>query len=380
MRWFAILLVAPVVAHAQSVTVGAGENTVDRDVAATLDASGTAGETGLDKAATTESLARLSSELRTGSSGTELAGTAAGHLSADYDVGSGIRMPLVAFWADGSLGKRPALDARRDLAREDFAETNVGFRLSAPNALDDRRASLFRFGFGGNRVWQGNVERSQITAEFELAGYCRVRPTNIPFCLHILELDGTGVSGGKQATVTNISFVRAVGLAGHFELGIGMITDGIAIGNDASHPENDVVTEDLPDKNVLAGTVGAIANVGPIRVDAHAARTGYVSLDHDLSIEDRATVSASISVDKNTAVVASGFAARTRWWSSAADPGSSASTGGAELGVTTRLAGFDVKANAGLAQTFYPTLDGAAVDTPAVGFRSTLQVARTIGL
>jgi len=75
-----------------------------------------------------------------------------------------------------------------------------------------------------------------------------------------------------------------------------------------------------------------------------------------------------------------GFTARTRWWSSQADQGSSASTGGGEVAFATRIHAFDLRATSGIARSFYPTLDNAALGAPAVGLRSTLQLSRALDL
>jgi len=363
------------------LTLGAGEDTIDRDAQATLSADATAGVHQVDQQADVAAIAEATTQLRTGDTG-ELAAGAHARWTADYDLGDGTQVPIDAFWFDAELGKRPGLDARRDVAREAFATTSVGFRITAAAAHGDQRAGLFRFGFGGDKLWQGDERRAQITAEVELGFYCRVKPDVQAYCVHVLEMDGVGVSGKQEATVTNLSFVRATGLAGHFELGLGLVTDTVAIGRDAqsTDPRDTVVTENLPEKTVLAGTVGAVTAVGPLRVSVRGARTGYVSLDHDLSIEDRATVVASLAIEPHTMLTATGFAARTRWWSSAMDPGSSAATGGGELAVTSRIHSFDVRAGTGIARSFYPQLDGAPLETPAVGIRSTLQLSRAIDL
>jgi hypothetical protein len=97
-----------------------------------------------------------------------------------------------------------------------------------------------------------------------------------------------------------------------------------------------------------------------------------------MSIEDRVSFTAALPLASHTKVSASGFAARTQWWTSKTDPGSHANTGGAELALDTRLHDFDVHAGAGLARSFYAVLDGAAADRPSLGFRSAIDVRHSI--
>lgn len=371
----------PLYDTSKTLTLGAGEETIDRDAQGTLSAEALVGVHQVDKSADSTATAEVASELRSGDT-TDLAASGEATWIADYDVGGGQRIPILGAWLDGEAGKRPGLDARRDVEREAYATTSAGFRLGIWGAHDDLRASALRFGFGGDKLWQGGQRRAQITAEFELAYVCRLHDGAEPFCVHLLEAYGTGVSGKQEATVTNFTIARATGLAGHFELGVGLVTDNVNIGRDAqsTDPRDTVMTENLPRMTVLAGSAGAVASVGPLHVSLRGVRTGYVSLDHDLSIEDRATLTATLAIDPRTTLTATGFAARTRWWSSEADPGSSASTGGGEVAFATRIHAFDLRAASSIAQSFYPTLDSAALSAPAVGFRSTLQLSRAIDL
>jgi hypothetical protein len=363
-------------------TLTLGTDTLERTTQGTASGQVAFGVRSVDNDMTTVQTVGSSVQLRQGAS-TDLAAAADARWDSGYDLGNGDQLRVLAIWLDGAVGNRPALDARRDVSREAYAATSVGFSL-APlfGAHGDRRLAALRFGFGGDRLWQGDRRRAQITGDVEVAAYCRLVDGGEPHCLHILEVDDTGVSGKQQATVTNVAIARATGLAGHFELGLGLVTDTVTIGTDAysSDPATMVTTENLPTMTVLAGSVGAVARVGTMRLVLRGARTGYVSLDHDLSIEDRATLTASLPLDAHTTISASGFLAHTRWWSSATDPGSSAVTSGGELAVVARVHAFDVRASAGVAQSFYPSLDGAAPEAPALGMRSTVQLSRAIDL
>lgn len=370
------------VALLATLTLGGGAETIDHDTQGTASAQALVGSHQVDKLADSIATAAASMQLRDGSSSTDVAGALDARWEGSYDLGNGERLPILGAWLDGALGSRPALDARRDVGRATYAGTSAGFRLAAFGAEDNRRATILRFGFGGDRLWQGDQRRAEMTAEFGLADYCFLNPGGEAWCLHLLDAEAVGVSGKQQATVTNFTIARATGLAGHFEIGIGLVTDTVALSNKekSNDPADWVITENLPRKTVLAGSLGAVAQVGEMRVSLRGVRTGYVSLDHDLSIEDRATLTAALPLDAHSSITATGFAARTRWWSSAMDPGSSAVTGGGELAVGTRVEHFDLRASAGVAQSFYPELDGAALAAPAVGVRSTVQLSRAIDL
>ena len=363
------------------LTLGGGADTIDHDTQGTLAADALVGTRGVDNEVTTVTTADASAELR----GSELATGGAVRVDAGYDLHHDEEMQVLSLWLDGGLGKRPALDARRDMGRQRYATTSVGFLIGPAYSADvTHHVTIFRFGFGGDMLWQGDQRRARITADVELFGYCHVHydSDDEAYCLHVLEMDGAGVSGKQEATVTNLMFARATGIAGHFELGLGLVTDTVAIGNNdqSKDPADWVVTENLPRKTVLAGSVGAVAQAGPLRLGVRGVRTGYVSLDHDLSIEDRASLTASLPIDKHATLSATGFAARTRWWSSAMDPGSSAETGGGEVSVAMKIHAFDVRAATGVARSFYPELDGGALSAPATGFRSSVEVARAIDL
>lgn len=363
------------------LTLGGGADTIDKDTQGTVTADALVGTRGIDNQVISQATADASAQLR----GSELTTGGAVRWDAGYDLHHDESMPVLSLWLDGGLGKRPSLDARRDVARERYATTSVGFLIGPAFSADvTHHVTLFRFGFGGDELWQGDQRRAHITADLEVFGYCHVyfdRDAEA-YCLHLIEMDGTGVSGKQQATVSNVMFARATGIAGHFELGIGLVTDTVALGNNdqSKDPADWVITENLPRKTVLAGSVGAVTQAGPLRIGVRGVRTGYVSLDHDLSIEDRATLTASLPIDAHATLSATGFAARTQWWSSAMDPGSSAGTGGGELSVAMKIHAFDLRASTGIARSFYPSLDGAALSAPETGFRSSVQIARAIDL
>ena len=294
-------------------------------------------------------------------------------------------------YANASLGNRPQLASRRDVARESFATTGIGFRLTPLwHERGDVRTAWLRFGFGGGMFWQDAGTRATITAELGVYLRCRVGAKTATFCVHVLDMEMTGNSGADEVLVTNIDLVRLSGLGTRnvfADVGVRTISNGGSIGicegegkdGEACEPtpEESVMTEDLPVISELAPFVGITAIGGPARVELRAERKGFASLDGDMTIEDRASVTGSLAW-KRVTFTAAGFAARTRWWTSKLDPGSSAATGGGELGLATRIKRYDVKATAGLARSFYPVLDGSALDSPVVGFRSSVHVSRSL--
>jgi hypothetical protein len=293
---------------------------------------------------------------------------------------------LSGVYAHASLGNRPGLASRRDFARDTYASTGIGFRLT-PVFFErgDLRTTWFRFGFGGALAYQGG-SRASATAELGLYMRCRVRQDNVGRCIHVLDLNMVGNSGKQEVVVGNIDLVKITGLGTrnfHAELALRSVSNqgSISVMEDGEMetPENTVMTEDLPAISEWAPVGALTAITGPATTVLRAERMGYASLDGDMTIEDRASLTTSIAIRRHTLSLG-GFAARTRWWTSKTDPGSSDATGGGEVGFATRWQRFDLKATVGLARSFYPVLDGGAADSPAVGFRSSVNVSRALDL
>jgi hypothetical protein len=242
-----------------------------------------------------------------------------------------------------------------------------------PTSAEIRQADVDR-----KKIIEGlELQRASVSGEFELLAVCRLRARAPAACARALEVTTEGVSGARETAVSNISFVRFTGLgANHVygDAGVGITTNELAIGNGAGEQ---VETVDLPAITTIAWNLGVIALAGPARIEARSKRTGYATRDGDMTIEDRASITGLLTT-KHATLSLAGFAARTRWWTSKMDPGSSAATGGGELGLATRIRSYDLKASVGLARSFYPVLDGGALDSPAVGFRSTVHVSRSL--
>ncbi len=98
---------------------------------------------------------------------------------------------------------------------------------------------------------------------------------------------------------------------------------------------------------------------GPVEIGLRAKRTGFFSLDGDMSIEDRATLTAALPLADHAKLSASAFLARTHWWTSKSDPGSAASTGGGELALDLRLHQFDIHVAGGVARQLDPVAFGS---------------------
>jgi hypothetical protein len=183
--------------------------------------------------------------------------------------------------------------------------------------------------------------------------------------------------------VSDIYFARWTGLdlgVAYGELGLGVITDTGKLGIEDSNGKErgSVTTEDLPLISVGAYDAAIATMVGPVEVNARAKRSGFVSLDGDMSIEDRASLTAALPLAASAKLSASAFVARTHWWTSKTDPGSRADTGGGEVAIDLAVHDFAVHASTGVARSFYAVLDGSAPDAPALGFRSAVDLKHVI--
>jgi len=371
-----------VIDQSAGITAGAGAEQIGRDANGSVsgEAHAVYHETRERYLSTFE--AKAGATLRSGSSGTDGAANVDGRFTLAHAAVPD--RPIVGGWASAELGARPTLDARRDVARAVFADAGAGFQLGLAGQDGDRVRGVAYANIGGTLQAQSDATRATYTFDLDLYYSCRLRPDARARCLHILDTYSLGVSGKTQAVVTNMYFVRWTGLdlgRAWGDVGIGGITNGTKLSIDNTNdtkPPTTVQTEDLPRIDVLSWNAGIATMFGPVEVEARTQRTGYVSLDGDMSIEDRASVTAALPLAAHTKLGASGFAARTQWWTSKTDPGSHANTGGAELALDTRLHDFDVHAGAGVARSFYAVLDGGAADRPALGFRSAIDVRHSI--
>lgn len=375
--------VPTIVDQRADLTVGAGGEQIGRDANGSLSAQAQTTNHSTKGLFSSAIDGKAGATVRAGSTGAEAAANAEGKLSVAH-VAVPDR-PLFGVWAGAELGARPTLDARRDVARAVFADVGGGFQLGFAQVTAGDRVRGFGYAnIGGTLQGQAGAKRGTYTFDLDLYYSCQLRPDARARCLHILDTYSLGVSGKTQAVVTNAYFVRWTGLdfgRAWADVAIGGITNAtkLSIDNEKDNkPPETVQTEDLPRIDVMSWNAGIATLVGPIEVEARTQRTGYVSLDGDMSIEDRASVTAALPLAAQTKLSATGFAARTQWWTSKTDPGSHANTGGAELALDTRLHDFDVHAGAGLARSFYAVLDGSAADRPALGFRSAIDVRHAI--
>jgi hypothetical protein len=364
-----------------AITAGAGEEQIGSSSQGTLTAGAHASQTELTTETVTVASAESNVELRSGADGTDAAANISGKLEGSY-IGVPER-PILGVYANAELGSRPALDARRDVARGAYASSGAGFEIGPAVRHNNFVNGIFYFKIGGSLEAQANEERATYTFDVDLYYHCRLRSDGPAACLHILDTRALGVSGGKQAVVSDIYFARWTGLdlgIAYGELGIGVITDTGQLGIQDSYGKEDatVTTQDLPVISVGAYDLALATMVGPIEVNTRAKRSGYVSLDGDMSIEDRASLTAALPLAANAKLSASAFVARTHWWTSKTDPGSRADTGGGELALDLGIHDFDVHASTGVARSFYAVLDGAAPDAPALGFRSAIDVKHAI--
>ena len=363
------------------ITAGAGEEQIGSASQGTL----TAGAHATQEEITTDSInmssAESNVELRSGADGTDAAANIAGKLEGYY-AGMPDR-PVLGLYADAELGSRPALDSRRDVGRAAYASSGAGFKLGPAIRHDNNVLGIFFTNIAGSLQAQGSSERATYVFDVDLYYHCRLRAGGPAACLHVMDTRSTGVSGGKQAVVSDFYFARWTGLdlgVAYGEFGVGVITDTVTLGIDDSNGKQlaTVMTQDLPRMTVGTYDAAIATMVGPIEVNARAKRNGYVSLDGDMSIEDRAALTAALPLAPTAKLSASAFIARTHWWTSKTDPGSHADTGGGELALDLAVHDFDVHASTGVARSFYAVLDGSAPDAPALGFRSAIDVKHAI--
>ncbi len=364
------------------VTVGAGVEQIGTSTESSVSASAQASDVEVSNDAIAAFAVDSSAELRGGSDGVDGTAMLGARMGGAY-LGVPDRPYLAAFGTLG-LGTRPGLDARRDVGRAGYASAGGGFDLGLAVHHGNRVTGIGFVDIEGSVEDQRAAQRATFIFEMEMFYRCRLRPDARSRCLHVLDFANTGVSGGTQAVVSNVSFVRWTGLdlgAAWGDIGFGIITDNATLATEdgKGHVVATVKTEDLPIIQVGAYDLGLATMGGPLEVDARAKRSGYVSLDGDMSIEDRVSLSAVLPLAPHAKLTASAFLARTHWWTSKTDPGSAASTGGGELALDLRVHAFDVHAAGGIARSFYAVLDGgAAPEQPSLGFRSGLDVKHSI--
>jgi hypothetical protein len=299
-------------------------------------------------------------------------------------AGRGLGLLPITLSHDGDLGALPGLGARRDRARGGYDREQLGVEFVGLQIFwPGHRIDGMRMGLGG--AWStggvGAAVRRQTGAHAEGLAYCWLRGPRPDACLRFMAIDMLGVEGGSSAAIGSFAPARISGIP----LGGGVYLDATAGGSflgtmtisSNGRPVHTIMTEDLPD--IAAGTydLRLVRAGGPIALETRARRELYVSTEGDLSLEDRAEVALTMSGSR-TSVTARAFAARTRWWSSKTDPGTTSDTGGGELALARRLGGFELDATAGVARTFYGALDGAAVGAPSLGARGTIALRRSL--
>lgn len=377
----AVLVSARIAAADIAITAGAGEEQIGKSSQGTLTLGARADDTEVAPDSFGTGSVESNVQLRSGSEGTDGAANLAGKLEGGYP---GLpERPVLGVYANAELGSRPALDARRDVGRGAYASSGAGFAIGPAIRHGDNVLGIFYFKIAGSLEAQDHAKRATYLFDVDLYYHCRLRATGPAACLHILDTHATGVSGGTQAVVSDLYFARWTGLdlgVAYGELGFGVITDNAQLGiqDGKGNEQATVTTQDLPLITVGTYDAAVATMVGPIEIDTRVKRTGYVSLDGDMSIEDRASLTAALPLAPSAKLSASAFVARTHWWTSKTDPGSHANTGGGELALDLAVHDFDVHASTGVARSFYAVLDGSAPDAPALGFRSAVDIKHVI--
>jgi len=282
------------------------------------------------------------------------------------------------------LWRRPELSDPRRAVRD--VTTSAGAAARFPLAYFRRgrsRHGAFEVRLGASITLQGDRVLKEYVFDNRIYYWCHVRDGAAPpFCIDALVWDATGVQGGDEALIHTIYPIRLTGIP----LGLGFYADaaGGLVTNTGSmtlsqngQPVGEIMTADLPTIGVGAWDTRVHGSIGAAGIELRSRRSGWISLDGDMTVEDRGTAAIGLRAG-GTAFGLSGFVANTRWWTAANDPGQAARTGGAELTVGRRIAGLDVVASAGAARTFYATLDGGAPTDTGVGFRGGISISRPV--
>jgi hypothetical protein len=204
---------------------------------------------------------------------------------------------------------------------------------------------------------------------------CWERPDGEPTCVGWFGGGGSGIADEERTYSTVvIDLVPVTGLV----LGPVRIDARQGLGS-ATRQRNDVRNGDKPELGVKAVVwdLRARGRVGCVDLAVATRRQPYASTDGAMAMEDR--VEATAGFGERTRLTATTYAARTRWWTDA-DTRGTADTVGAELALSTRVAGFDVLARGAVGRTFYPALDATLLERPVLGARITIDIQRTFTL
>lgn len=279
---------------------------------------------------------------------------------------------------------RPDLAAPRDRARATSTSAGGSVRLPLVYVRDGRnRHGFWESRLGASVTQQGARVLRRYHLDNRVYYYCRVRAgAAAPFCVDLLVWDATGVAGADAALIHELAPVRLrgvpVGPGLSLDVAVGGITNtGAMTATRDDQPIGEITSEDLP--RIIAGAWDGHLHgaVGAAGLDVRWRRTGWVSLDGDLTIEDRGSAAITLRAGR-TSIALAGFVADTRWWTTRDDPGELARTGGGEVTVARRIADLDVVASVGAARTFYATLDGGAPDAADLGVRAGVSISRPI--
>lgn len=324
---------------------------------------------------------RAGSSIRGSGDGAEVGVTAHGRAAAGYDLGLPSELALVEVEADGGVGVRPTLGLRRDVQRSAYTEGGVRGRLMLAYG---RHRELRSGGVDTVVSARGTMQDDQTRREYGLAVRswfrCWLRVEGAPpRCTDYAVFDMIGVTGGTEAVIGTFYPVRWRGVAiggAYVDVAVGALTNQgrMQIEEDGEVVE-EITTEDLPAVQALSWDVGTIRATGGWTIEARTRRSGWITLDGDMSIEDRASL--AISGRRGaTSLGASGYAARTAWWTSRTDPGAAGFTAGGELWGARRIADLDVDLRVAAGRSFYAALDGTAATTPTLGAQALVSVRR----
>ena len=294
----------------------------------------------------------------------------------------GLPFPWLDVSADGNVGIEPSLAASRDTLRGDYhsGEARAQFLLGYKHDGDRAWGAFGGMITGGIRA-QDDLRAHTYGLEALLYFRCHLRSHAPARCIDILIVDSVAIHGPHTVTLDNLSVARVRGLAlplGFYgEVAAGVIDDtGTFTVSQQGQTVDTITTTDLP----LFATYGGHATIARsgtnVDITATANRRGYVSLGGDLSIENRADL--GVRYHGKPSLELGAFVADTTWWTSKSAPPARATTAGIELSAQHAMSGFVLRPDIAVGRTFYPVLDGAAPDAPALAATASLRISRLL--
>jgi len=286
----------------------------------------------------------------------------------------------------------PQLSTRRSFWRRPYARELVGVQLSFGNLLDDKW-DVLRFYMEAGRLSQTDeteiVRHREAAAGFTMAsyGYARPDPYQPDVRVDLLSVDGRGVvvENGPDAVVVKADLVRASGmrlgplyadLAGG-PAGTGTMNISVESGGDSW--STTITTENLPNIATMTGRA-RLYTVGERAAFAlEAERSMYLTVDVELALESRATLSARWRNPYGELQVR-GFLSDNQLWLDKETSEHSRTWGGFASWHHQLTEDISAVASVEVARSFYVNLtDGSLRPTPEVGTQVLVTLVKHFG-